>query len=156
MSNVISKRRNELICQILVKCNVMEAAGTGFDKIMQEYNEADSMHRPFVYSSSDHFTLVLPDLTFEDGVLGGDSTVRLEAIAISNGTKYDQRVLELCYESAKKTSEIASFLKIADSSYLREKIIGNLVNSGYLVKTMRGRTAYFRTNHDLVCLIAMQ
>lgn len=156
LSNVISKRRNELICQILVKCNVMEAAGTGFDKIMQEYNEADSMHRPFVYSSSDHFTLVLPDLTFEDGVLGGDSTVRLEAIAISNGTKYDQRVLELCYESAKKTSEIASFLKIADSSYLREKIIGNLVNSGYLVKTMRGRTAYFRTNHDLVCLIAMQ
>ena len=39
-------RRNELICGIPVKCNVMEAAGTGFEKIMQEYEEADEKHRP--------------------------------------------------------------------------------------------------------------
>ena len=35
LSGIISKRRNELICGILVKCNVMEAAGTGFDRICE-------------------------------------------------------------------------------------------------------------------------
>ena len=34
LSGIISKRRNELISSVLVSCNVMEAAGTGFDKIM--------------------------------------------------------------------------------------------------------------------------
>ena len=33
------------------------ADGTGFDKIIQEYEDADERHKPFVYSSSDHFTL---------------------------------------------------------------------------------------------------
>ena len=37
LSGIISKRRNELISGILVACNVMEAAGTGFDKIIEEY-----------------------------------------------------------------------------------------------------------------------
>ena len=44
----------------------MEAAGTGFDKIIQEYMDADEQHRPYIYSASDHFTLVLPDLTYSD------------------------------------------------------------------------------------------
>ena len=63
LSGIISKRRNELITGVLVACNVMEAAGTGFDKITEEYALADEAHKPYIYSSSDHFTLVLPDLT---------------------------------------------------------------------------------------------
>ena len=46
----------------------MEAAGTGFDKIMEEYQGVDEAHRPYIYSTSDHFTLVLPDLTYSEGV----------------------------------------------------------------------------------------
>ena len=34
LSSIISKRRNNIICGILVMCNCMEAAGTGFDKIV--------------------------------------------------------------------------------------------------------------------------
>lgn len=68
LSGVISKRRNELIAGVLVACNVMEAAGTGFDKIMEEYASADEAHKPYIFSSSDHFTLVLPDLTYDKGV----------------------------------------------------------------------------------------
>lgn len=41
LSGIISKRRNELISSVLVSCNVMEAAGTGFDKIMEEYQGVD-------------------------------------------------------------------------------------------------------------------
>lgn len=35
----------------------MEAAGTGFDKITEEYAFADKAHKPYIYLSSDHFTL---------------------------------------------------------------------------------------------------
>lgn len=41
LSGIISKRRNELIAGVLVACNVMEAAGTGFDKIAEEYASVD-------------------------------------------------------------------------------------------------------------------
>ena len=34
LSGIISKRRKALIASVLVSCNVMEAAGTGFDKIV--------------------------------------------------------------------------------------------------------------------------
>lgn len=49
LSGVISKRRNELISNVLVACNVMEAAGTGFDKIMEEYANADDTHKPYIF-----------------------------------------------------------------------------------------------------------
>ena len=64
--------RNELIADVLVACNVMEAAGTGFDKITEEYKEADEKHKPYIFSSSDHFTLVLPDLTYGPGIENGE------------------------------------------------------------------------------------
>ena len=68
LSNIISMRRNELICEVFVKCKVMEAAGTGFDKIIEDYAKADEKHKPYIFSSSDHFTLVLPDLTYIPGI----------------------------------------------------------------------------------------
>lgn len=68
LSNIISMRRNELICNVFVKCDVMEAAGTGFDKIVADYANADENHKPYIFSSSDHFTLVLPDLTYTLGI----------------------------------------------------------------------------------------
>ena len=36
--------------------------------IVEEYKGENETHRPYIYSSSDHFTLVLPDLTYMDGV----------------------------------------------------------------------------------------
>ncbi|MBQ0050944.1 MAG: putative DNA binding domain-containing protein [Treponema sp.] len=150
LSNVISKRRNELICGILVKCNVMEAAGTGFDKISQDYEKADSNHKPFIYSTSDHFTLVLPDLTFTEGVSGGKALLKIDFIPAKNATEHDEKVLAYCFEKSRKVAEIANFLGLSNSSYLREKILQNLESQGYLIKITSGRTNLYRTNPDLV------
>lgn len=149
LSNIISKRRNELICGVLVKCNVMEAAGTGFDKIVQEYEKADKKHRPFIFSSSDHFTLVLPDLTFEDGI-EDDSVPNVEFIPAANSTEHDEKILAFCYNSERKSSEIAAFLGLSDSSYFRKKILANLVSQGYLESQKISGVLYFKTNEKLV------
>lgn len=149
LSGIISKRRNELIASVLISCNVMEAAGTGFDKIIEEYKSEDEMHRPYIYSSSDHFTLVLPDLTYMDG-LADHSIPSLTFIPVQNGTDYDDKILSFCYYRAHKVSEIAEYLGISDSTHLRKQVLGNLEEQGYLEKSKIARAMYFKTNPDMV------
>lgn len=149
LSGIISKRRNELISAVLVSCNVMEAAGTGFDKIIEEYRDTDDSHRPYIFSSSDHFTLVLPDLTWEAGIRES-GLPELNFIPVPDGTKYDGNVLSFCYHKAHKVAEIAEYLGISDSSYLRKKILGNLESHHYLQQRRIGRAVYYKTNPEMV------
>lgn len=149
LSGIISKRRNEIISEVLVRCNVMEAAGTGFDKIIEEYSKADERHKPFIYSSSDHFTLVLPDLTYGDGIENSDNP-KVEFVPVPNGTEYDARVLSFCYNKARKVAEIAEYLDVSDSTYLRKNIIANMVDSGYLIQGRYGRASVYSTNREKV------
>lgn len=151
LSGIISKRRNELITNVLVGCNVMEAAGTGFDKIIEEYQDADKAHKPYIYSSSDHFTLVLPNLTYADGVEDGSTPV-LMFVPVPDGTELDEKVLSFCYYQAHKVSEIAEYLGISDSTYLRKQVLGNLETNGYLEKSKISRAAFFKTIPDMVTL----
>lgn len=151
LSGIISKRRNELIASVLVSCNVMEAAGTGFDKIVEEYKGEDESHRPYIYSSSDHFTLVLPDLTYMDGVEDSGVPI-LIFVPVENGTDYDDKVLSFCYYQAHKVSEIAEYLGISDSTYLRKQVLGNLKKQGYLESSKISRATYFKTNQGMVTI----
>ena len=149
LSGVISKRRNELIAGVLVACNVMEAAGTGFDKIMEEYASADEAHKPYIFSLSDHFTLVLPDLTYDKGV--EDKMVPVLNFApVPSGTELDERVLSFCYFKAHKVSEIAEYLGISDSTYFRKQVLDNLEKHGYLEKSKVSRAAFYKTNPEMV------
>ncbi len=151
LSNIISKRRNELICDILVKCNVMEAAGTGFDKITEEYQNANDNQKPYINAMSDHFTLVLPDLTYKNGLLPQEEE-NIIFLPPDHGTQHDEKVLSFCYNSARKAGEIAEYLGVSDSSYLRKNVLGNLVQQEYLHKEKDGRSYTYRTNAQKVGL----
>lgn len=151
LSGVISKRRNELISGVLVACNVMEAAGTGFDKIMEEYAEADELHKPYICSSSDHFTLVLPDLTYTNGV-EENATPMLKFVPVPNGTGHDEKVLSYCYYRAHKASEIAEHLGISDSTYFRKKVLDNLADEGYLERSKLSAAVFYKTIADMVAI----
>ena len=144
LSKVISNRRNQLICDVLVKCKVMEATGTGFDKIIEEYKKADSHHQPYVYSTSSHFTLVLPDLTYENGI---DLINPIQDLLppISNESKYDKKILNFCLNSAKSSKEIADELAITISTYFRNSILENLVKQKLLSKKKIGVSFYYYT-----------
>lgn len=152
LSSVISKRRNELICNVLVRCNAMEASGTGFEKIEEAYLSADKRHKPYICSESDHFKLVLPDLTFEAGAQDEDIPA-LAFIPVANGTKHDKAVLGYCYASARSPKEIADYLGISDSSYMRKNILENLVSAGCLIKMARGRSKLYKTNPESVHIL---
>lgn len=148
LSNIISKRRNELICNVLVACNVMEAAGTGFDKIMEEYSGVDDAHRPYIVSSSNQFTIVLPDLTYSEGVIGADSDLELSFVPPKNASVHDAKILSFCYEHARKAAEIAAKIKVSDSSWFRSAILENLVEQGYLEKYKMGSSHWYKTNRE--------
>ena len=149
LSGIISKRRNELIANVLVSCNVMESAGTGFDKITEEYRDADEAHRPYISSASDHFTLVLPDLTYETG-LRDDDLPMLTYAPVPGGTKHDADVLSFCYHQAHKSADIAAHLGVTDSSYFRKTVLDNLVKNGYLETSKVVRAVFYRTVRDMV------
>lgn len=147
LTHIISKQRNVLISEVFKRCNIMETEGTGFEKIAEDYAEADEHHRPFISSYSDHFTLVLPDLTYEKGVMD-NGIAALSYPAVPNGTKYDDLVLGYCYEQPRTVAEIASLLDLKNSSYLRKKILGNLAANNYLIITKK-RPIMYRTNRDM-------
>lgn len=151
LSGIISKRRNRLISEVLVQCNAMEAAGTGFDKISEEYAGADDAHKPYIFSSSDHFTLVLPDLTYEAG-LGEEGLPTLQFAPVSNGTEHDEKVLSFCYYRPRKVAEIAEYLGISNSTYLRKQVLGNLEQQGYLEKSRLTRATVYKTRPEAVQL----
>ena len=106
-------------------------AGTGFDKITEEYQHADETHRPYIYASSDHFTLVLPDLTYMEGI-ENSGMPNLVFTPVPHGTVYDAKILSFCYYQAHKVSEIAEYLGVSDSTYFRKQVLENLAENQYL------------------------
>lgn len=152
LSNIISKRRNDLISSILVMCNVMEVAGTGFEKIMEEYKDYGDEYRPFICSSSDHFTLTLPDLTYKEGLSNDAMLPVVEFLPLVNASKHDDKILSYCYFKGHNAKEIADFLGISDSTYFRNTILKRLVNANYLVSMKVGNSLMYKTNVDEVKL----
>lgn len=152
LSSIISRRRNELICSVLVRCNAMEAAGTGFEKIEEAYRSADEKHKPYICAESDHFTLVLPDLTYEPGIQPDGMTV-LEFMPVANGTKHDKRVLEFCYGTPRTVGEISKYLNISNSTYLRKNILGNLVSAQCLRELVINGKKSYQTIPDAVRVV---
>lgn len=100
---------------------------------------------------TDHFTLVLPNLTYQEGIRD-DDTPNISFFPISNGTEHDEKVLSFCYRRAHNASEIANHLGISDSSYLRKQILENLEKNGYLGKSKISKSAYYKTNPDMVSI----
>lgn len=48
ISSIIPRRRNEVICAALELCKFIEKKGSGFDKIEEDYRDADAYHKPYI------------------------------------------------------------------------------------------------------------
>ncbi len=149
LDKMLSCRRNQQISSVFALCKVMEIKGTGFEKILDDYKDTDENHKPFIRSTSNQFSITLPDLTYPDGV-----SIEEDAIAIigtiENQSKYDIKILAYCYSDYKNVKEIAVHLGISNSTFLRKSVLENLVNQGYLTLREVGREKQYLANHDLI------
>lgn len=150
LNTLSSKRRNKLISDVFVECSVMEAAGTGFENIAEAYKNADITHKPYIWASSDNFRLTLPDLTYEKGIIEADGLPEVELLPVEKCSDHDEKILRFCALEAHKSSEIANMLKINDSSYFRKKIIGALLEKGYLEKVSSTKPCLYKTAPDII------
>ena len=79
-----------------------------------------------------------------------DKISALSFVPVPDGTDYDAKVLAFCYYRARKVAEIAEYLGISDSTYLRKQVLGNLEQNNYLEKSKISRAMYFKTNREMV------
>ena len=149
LDKLISNRRNELICNTFVLCNIMEAKGTGFKKILDDYKDADELHKPFIRSKYNQFSITLPDLTYEGGVSIDEEAIKINGI-IENPSKYDIKILCYCFNDYKNVKEITSHLNVSNSTFIRKNVLDNLVAQKYLIQVEMPREKKYQTNHELV------
>ncbi len=150
LSEFISKRRNSVISGILVKVRLMEAEGTGFEKICEAYGNVDVRHKPFIAATTDHFKLVLPDLTYESGIEAVSMLPEIEFVPIDTKSKYDTSILTLCSYGAKDAAEIAEYIGMKPSSYFRKDILEPLVEKGYLNVIGERKPCLYKTNPEII------
>lgn len=152
IASVIPRRRNEVICAALEMCRYMEKKGSGFDKIEEDYKNADEDHRPFISSDAASFTLTLPDLTYSRGVCDGeDSEVIPEVYAEKLLTgKKDLTILAYCYYTPRTVREIADHINVQPSTYFRRNTISRLVEQGLLIVRGDERPYRYQANRDAV------
>lgn len=152
LKSFISKRRNELISNVFVLCHAMEAKGTGFEKIVDDYKDYNETHKPFIFTKNNQFSIVLPDLTYEQGVDMDAESISLSS-PINDSSRFDLSILAFTYSEAKTVKEISSHLKLSNSTFLRNKIIKNLINQNFLIeKDVKNAKAYI-CNRELVKIL---
>lgn len=151
IASIIPRRRNEVICGMFQLLNLMEEKGSGFDKIEADYSHYDKKYAPYVSSASDYFTLTLPDITVAAGIITEETVPDIYTKEMLFG-KYDEKILSYCYSNDRTAKEIAAYLGLKPSTYLRKNIIQPLVNNGYLIASGTVRKEHYRTDINKVFL----
>ncbi len=88
-------------------------------------------------------------MTYENGV-EEDGCMPVKFVPVPNGSEHDAKVLAFCFTQAHNVAEIANYLGLSDSTYLRKQVLENLEKNGYLEKSKVSRAVYYKTNRDMV------
>lgn len=147
-------RRNKLVCDVLEKLKMMEAIGSGFEKIENEYRGKGEPFEPYITASSSYFILTLPNLLFTPGVVT-EATTNLKLVYPKDADQKerDDKILSFCYYSPKSLEEIASVIGIKPSSYFRKDLEDRLAKQSLLsVGEFKNKKKY-STNREIVKII---
>lgn len=150
---IAPKRRNPKICAVLTMLGLMESAGSGFSKIADSYKDADNHHQPYVNSSLSSFSLILPDLVNEHGLVEDENPTLSLVYSPKSGAKYEERILRYCYFVERSISEIAEVLSLQVSSHLRNDILAPLVERGLLLSFNEKNRILYRTSREAVKIV---
>ena len=133
-------------------CKYMEKKGSGFDLIEEDYSKVSDEFAPFITTDSSSFTLTLPDLTYERGVIDNNAdSPEVYALEVLEG-KNDLQILSYCYNNKRTVKEIASEIGLTASTYFRSKVIARLVKKGMLIELGDGNNKQYMANKEKVKL----
>lgn len=151
--NMISIRRNQIICNIFSLIGLMEQAGSGFKQVYEDYRTEDK--KPEFIDYSDYFVVTIPDLLFKEKIKEKVETINNKALIyerLPGYRPYDDIVLNACYDKPLSRAEIQKFTTYKSPNSVIKAIINPLVEKGYLIKKGPDRIPnqeYF-TNKKLV------
>lgn len=149
---IIPRRRNEVICAILDICRYMEEKGSGFDKIASDYAGYEDKFQPYITADAYSFTLTLPDLTYQEGVLDAASTNPPVFVEGVTQGRHDEAILSFCYTAPRTVREIAGYLGQTPSTYLRNNILRRLADQKFLLEIRDNKILKYRSNPERVKL----
>ncbi len=149
LSKIPPLRRNELICDVLSLCKLMDHKGSGFDKIEQEYKEYGAKFAPFADSDDSFFSLTLPDLTHLSGLVSNDEKPAVYTLNEEENSK-QLEILSYCWNKGRSALEIAEMLGIKPSTYFRKEVLLPLVEKKLLLINDTMYPVKYFSNHDLV------
>ena len=159
INNMLRKTnpKNPSIIEAFRAIRYAEKAGSGFDKISADYLEYGQNYKPYVTSTNNYFTLVLPNVNVVSGMINKNTTnfdiVYDDSLMLSERQKI---ILKFCYFSPKSINEIASFLNMKVSSYLRNDFLNRLVNMNVLKVNRDEKAALYFTTHDTVKILSIR
>lgn len=123
--------------------------------VKEKTNEARTRMKKSVhlnYSMNNQFTIVMPDLTNEEGVDISDECLTVVNESQDRFSKYSKKILAFCYGKQRTIREITEELNLSNSTYFKQEFLNPLVESGLLTSAKIGNALAYRTNHDKVSL----
>ena len=141
---VPSKARNPVIADMFGRMNYMERRGSGFKKILDDYqaqDKYDDEYKPEFYSDTGDFRLTLWNLNYSEQV--DNQVVKSSGQVVKSSGQVDSgatvklddeklnALLDYCVE-ARSRIEIQVFCGISSRDYLRNNILIPLLNNGQL------------------------
>lgn len=126
LAMIPSRRRNNVICDILALVNKMQRNGSGFRKIVSEYKEAAPSKKPRLYVLPSSVLITLYDM----------QSNRTENQLFSSMTKKEQgfaeRILKACSNEPRSSSELILCTDYKSKNSLMNNIIKPLMDAGLL------------------------
>lgn len=132
LDKIPSIRRNKVICDCFLVTGLMEKSGSRFKKIGNLY-QGLPIKQPILESTLDIFKITLYDMLFDE-----DINEEINSFI----SKYDQLILEYCYDIARTREEIQNYLCYASRSNFTTKILNPLLKRDYLIMTAPNKSKY--------------
>ena len=152
IAKIRPSRRNKLIAEVLTMCRYMERRGTGFGKIAEDYAGVDENKKPYLDANGAMVRLTLPNMI--RGVIDGEHfNINLKLADGKALPERERQILSFCYPLPRTIAEIAKRLQLQISSYLRNQILGRLVEQRLLFLDTTGKADAYSTNRMAVQLI---
>lgn len=129
LENIPSRRRNNVICDVLALVNKMQRNGSGFRKIAAEYKDAPYDHRPRLRILPNSCLIALYDMHTE---LNGQTVFSGMS---EKERRFAAKILEECGKGPRSSAELLALTDYRSKNSLMNNLIKPLLDAGLLAPT---------------------